>query len=67
MNDLETVSQSSRQPLMPYRAQGLWLSSRSFTRPDTPLFRLGQMFDMLSPVGLPQLTLLSRIHTHTCS
>ena len=50
---------------MSYRAQGLLLSSRSFTGPGTPLFRLRQMLDMLSPVGLPKLTLLSDSDTHT--
>lgn len=50
---------------MSYRAQGLLPSSRSFTGPDTPLLRLGQMFDMLSPVGLPKIKLLSWKHTCT--
>lgn len=43
------------------------LSSRSFTGLDTLLLKLRQMFDMLSPVGLPisTYTPISNTHTYT--
>lgn len=47
---------------MPSRTRGLLSSRGSPTGLDSLVFRFQWMFDMLSPVGLPKLTLLSWIH-----